>query len=126
MNDNEKKFIPVITYLNPERDQEILDWLDTQPNRSATIREILQGHIQSKRVTPPSSGAEVQINQASIRAAVAEALAQHLDLSLIRELMEAVLHTALAKLAVTGPAPPVQDDENNSVLNDLDEVLLWD
>lgn len=126
MNGNDKKFIPVITYLNPDRDQEILDWLDAQPNRSATIREILQSHLQSKGAIPPGSGPEIQINPDNIRAAVTEALVQHLDLSMLRQLMESVINTALTKLVVTSPELPAQEDENSKALADLDNELFWD
>lgn len=126
MNGNDKKFIPVITYLNPDRDQEILDWLDIQPNRSATIREILQGHLQSKGAIPPGSGPEIQINPDNIRAVVTEALVQHLDLSMLRQLMESVINTALTKLVVASLELPAQGDENNKLLAGLDNDLFWD
>lgn len=127
MGVSDKKFIPVITYLNPDRDQEILAWLETQPNRSAAIREILQGHIQSTvGTTSSSSGQAIQINLDSIRATMAEALAQHLDLSMLRQLIEVAIASALAGLPGIAAAPLTQSDDTSSVLDNLDDNLVWD
>jgi hypothetical protein len=121
---SDKKFIPVITYLNPDRDQEILLWLKAQPSKSAAIRDVLQHHIQS---ASPSVGQEVPINLEVIQAAVAGALTEHFDITLFRQLVEAAIGSALAGLTITtGSIDTSQNNEADAMLDALDDHLIWD
>lgn len=127
MKATDKNFIPVIAYLNPERDAKILAWLKARPNRSAAVRDVLAAHVQAPPgIISEAVKLEATINTQTIHQAIVEALTEHFDLTIIRQMIEAAISSVLGRAILAQSTQLVQDEESDAVLDDLDGNLIWD
>lgn len=122
-----QKYVPMHIYFNPERDEAILTWLAGQKNRSAAVREALSAYLQietSHPATPSQVPAQAIIDPATIYQAIDAALAERLDLSIIRQVVEAAVSQSLAGLPFA-QAYEVED-EADTILSVLDDHLVME
>jgi hypothetical protein len=119
-----QKYVPMHIYLNPERDEAILTWLAGQKNRSAAVREALSVYLQTEKSNPATSQITTQavIDPATIYQAIDAALAERLDLGVIRQVVEAAVGQALAGLELSQVSE--REDETDSILSLLESNLV--
>lgn len=125
MNATDKNFMPIIVYLNTDRDAKILAWLETQSNKSAAVRSMLTAHVLSTMEEKQVPGqSEIGYGPENIRQTLVDTLNEHFDLALIRQTVEAAIGTVLFSLVNTSSIQSIPDPETRSVLNDLDDNLI--
>lgn len=114
-----QKFVPLHVYFNPERDTANLRWLEQQQSKSAAVREALRAYLQWQADDVASSEVTVlaTVDADTIYQAVDEALAERLDLTAIRQVVEAAVGNALAGLTLTQVSEV--EDEADDILSGL-------
>ncbi len=122
-----KKFISIPIYFNPERDAALLTWLAGQKNKAAAVREALWAYIQAEAnhpAVPSQVPAQAIIDPVTIYQAIDAALAERLDLTVIRQVVEAAVSQSLAGLPFA-QAYEVED-EADTILSVLDDHLVME
>ncbi len=115
--------------LNEDEDRDIIEWLEGLPTRPVglkgqAIKEVLRRGIRQD--APPSASANVTLDADAVREAVANAVAQSLDLAEIRRVVEAGVTSALAsaRVSMVEEGSEEGEDDSEAFLNTLGEELL--
>ena len=114
--------------LNEDYDKDIIEWLEGLPARPAglkgqAIKEALRRGIRQD--DPSSAPANVTLDADAVREAVANAVAQSLDLAEIRRVVEAGVTSALASARVSVVEErEVDAEDDDATLDILGEELL--
>ncbi len=118
--------LPTI-YLYPDEDADLIAWLDSLGrgvNKSRLVKEVLRQGLQSG-AGPSNAAASISLEADVVREAIGTAIAEHLDLTEIRRVVEAAVVTALAAARVTMVlAQDEDDDEMNDMLDGLGGKIM--
>ncbi len=118
--------LPTI-YLYPDEDADLIAWLDSLGrgvNKSRLVKEVLRRGLQSG-TGPSNAAASISLEADVVREAIGTAIAEHLDLTQIRRVVEAAVVTALAAARVTmAQAQDEDDDEMNDMLDGLGGKIM--
>lgn len=112
--------------LDEELDRDIIEWLEGLPSRPAGLRgqavkEALRRGIRGDDAA--STSAAVVLDAAAVREAVAAALAEGLDLTEIRRVVEAAVRSALAGIRADAVLSQ-EEEEVKEMLDDLGGKIM--
>ena len=114
------KLVRKVCFLSPERDALLLEWLAAQKNESAFIRAALWAYFNQAGASA-AEAVPATVDPALIRQAVAEAL----DLTALRQVVEAAIRSSLPGQGSVLPASPEEDEaELDAALDDLNNNLV--
>ncbi len=92
-----------VVYLNSEREADVIEWLSKQPSASTAIRHALCAWVR---------GGQQEQATATI------------DLSAIRQVVEAALDARLSGLSVTSAAEEAGDEAQELLKDMVDELVM--